>query len=43
MRLTLRLPKGSDIAVGDVDVVTVLPDPAAVHLFLPDSGDRLGA
>ena len=41
VRLTFRLPEGSDIAVGDV--VTVLPDPAAVHLFHPDSGDRLGA
>ena len=41
VRLTFRLPEGSDVAVGDV--VTVLPDPAAVHLFHPDSGDRLGA
>ena len=41
VRLTFRLPEGTDVAIGDV--VTVLPDPAAVHLFHPDSGDRLGA
>ncbi|MET1059069.1 MAG: ABC transporter ATP-binding protein [Nocardioides sp.] len=41
VRLTFRLPEGSDVAVGDV--VTVLPNPDAVHLFHPDSGERLGA
>ncbi|RYP81854.1 ABC transporter ATP-binding protein [Nocardioides guangzhouensis] len=41
VRLTFRLPEGSDVAVGDL--VTVLPDPAGVHLFHPGSGERLGA
>jgi len=41
IRLSFRLPEGSAVAVGDV--VTVLPDPEAVHFFHPDSGQRLDA